>query len=165
MKQNATFDASFWIAFHRAGLLDLLLERYRLTYAPAVVAELREELPSGRAFWERARAGELVEAAPRVEAVRDFGPGERAAIDLALEHPEWVLLLDDQRPFRFAAARGLRVICSPVLVVALYEEGRLDAGDALGALVRLAALGTVSPHLIAAALAQLGAAHKAKEGD
>ena len=165
MKQNATFDASFWINFHRAGLLDLLLERYRLHYAPAVAAELREGFPSWRAFWDRVRSGELSDTAPRVDAVREFGPGERAAIDLALEQPEWVLLLDDQRPFRAASERGLRVICSPVLVVALYEEGRLDAGGALGALARLAALGTLSPHLIAAALTQLGTTHKAKEGD
>ena len=162
MKQNATFDASFWIHFHRAGLLQLLFERYRLHYAPAVAGELREGFPSGRAFWERVRSGELVETAPRLDAVREFGPGERAAINLALEHPEWVLLLDDQRPFRVAAERGLRVICSPVLVVAHYEEDRLEARGALGALARLAALGTVSPHLIAAALAQLGATHKAK---
>ena len=163
MKQNATFDASFWINAHRAGLVDLLTARYRLHYAPAVAVELREAFPSGRAFWARVRGGELAEAGAEREAVREFGAGERAAINLALEHPEWVLLLDDQRPFRAAAERGLRVICSPVLVVALYEEGRLDAAGAIAALARLAALGTVSPHLLAAALAQLGAAHKTRE--
>ena len=165
MKQNATFDASFWINVHRAGLAHLLGERYRLRYAPAVAGELREEFPSGRAFWARVRSGELAEAAPSGETVREFGAGERAAINLALEHPEWVLLLDDQRPFRHAADRGLRVICSPVLVVALYEEGRLDAAGAIAGLARLAALGTLSPHLIAAALAQLGATYRTKEGD
>ncbi len=148
---------------HRAGLADLLEERYRLRYAPAVAAELRQEFPSGRAFWTRVQGGELAEATPSGETVREAG--ERAAINLALEHPEWVLLLDDQRPFRHAAERGLRVICSPVLVVALYEEGRLDATGAIAALARLAALGTLSPHLLAAALAQLGASYTAKGED
>lgn len=147
-------------------MLDLLLERYALRYTPAVALELREEFPSGRAFWERVRGGELTEAIPRTEIVRDFGPGERASINLALERrdegQEWVLLLDDQRPFRAAAERGLRVICSPVLVVALHAEGRLDAQQALTSLARLAALGTVSPHLLAAALAQV--ATQTREG-
>ncbi len=140
-------------------MLDLLLERYALRYASAVARELREEFPSGRAFWERVRAGELAEAVVGTEVVREFGPGERAAINLALEHRDegWVLLLDDQRPFREAAERGLRVVCSPVLVVALHAEGRLDAQRALASLARLAALGTVSPHLLAAALAQIAA--------
>src|SRR5688500_6497294 len=102
------------------------MQWYRLAYAPEGAADLREEFPSGRAFWTRVRGGELAEAAPERERVRECGAGERAAIDLALERPEWVLLLDDQRPFRAAVERGLRVICSPVLVVALYEEGALD---------------------------------------
>jgi predicted nucleic acid-binding protein len=165
VKQNATFDASFWSNVHRAGLVDALLARYRLHYTPAMARELREEFPSGRAFWARVRGGELAERTPGVEAVRELGAGERAAINLAVQHPEWVLLLDDQRPFRAAAGRGLRVICSPVLVVALYEEGSLDAVGTLAALARLAALGTLSPHLLAAALAQLGAIFTAKEGD
>ena len=56
-------------------------------------------------------------------------------------------------------------MCSPVLVLALYEEGQLDAAGALAALARLAALGTLSPHLLASAVAQLGASDAALERD
>lgn len=167
MKHFASFDSSFWIHVHRAGLLALVLERYALRFAPVVASELRETFPSGRAFWECVRDGQITEVAPRLQTVQEFGPGERAAMNVALEHRDWLLLLDDQRPFRDATARGLRAICSPVLVVALYVEGRIGAQEALTSLARLAALGTVSPHLGAAALAQLGTVLRAarKEGD
>lgn len=156
MKQDATLDSSFWINVHRSGLLDYVLAEYVLHYAPEVAAELSPSFPSGQAFWHAARAGELSEAVPRRREVREFGPGERAAIDLALEHRDWVLLLDDYRPFQEAVRRGLRVLCSPTLIVSLFSANRLQAGDALASLARLAAIQTVSPHLLAAALAQIG---------
>ncbi|MDP2936474.1 MAG: hypothetical protein Q8O86_08290 [Dehalococcoidia bacterium] len=34
--------------------------------------------------------------------------------------------MDDRRPFREAMDLGLRVLCSPVLAVELYTDGRLD---------------------------------------
>jgi hypothetical protein len=163
VKQNATPDSSFWINAHRSGLLPYVLDRFRLHYAPAVGAELREEFSSGREFWRLAREGELVEASPELEEVRGFGRGEQAAINLSLEHRDWVLLIDDRRPFLEAERLGLRVLCTPVLVVDLYMEEKLDARQALEALARLAALQTVSPNLLAAALAHLGAAWKEQE--
>ena len=137
-----------------------MLERFRLHYAPAVAAEMREEFPSGRECWRLAREGVLIEAVPQIEEVRDFGPGEWAAINLALEHRDWVLLIDDRRPFLEAGRRGLRVLCTPVLAVELYSEGDLDAGQALGVLARLSALQTVSSDLLAPALAYMEAAWK-----
>jgi hypothetical protein len=58
---------------------------------------------------------------------------------------------------------GLRVLCTPVLVVDLCTEGKLDARQALAALARLAAMQTVSPNLLAAALAHLGIAWTKQE--
>jgi len=120
--------------------------------------------PSGREFLDSVKRGELVQASPSRLYLADFGPGERAVISLAIEHPDWVLLLDDVRPFREATTRGLSVVCTPVLTVALFREGMINAGEALHTLTRLAALQTVSPHLIAAALAQLGASLKDRGG-
>lgn len=155
MKQYASFDSSFWINAHRSGLLTYVLARCDLHYPPAVAAELREDFPSGRQFWALARQGVLSENAPRAAHIEEFGSGERAAIDLAVEHPNWVLLMDDERPFREATRLGLKVLCTPVLV-ALFSEGILTARQALLSLARLAALQTLSPKLLAAALAQLG---------
>lgn len=132
-----------------------MLERFMLHYPPAVGAELREEFASGREFWRLAREGTLIETAPRSDAVRTFGPGERSAINLVLEHRDWVLLVDDRRPLIDAQRRGLRTLCTPVLVATLFDEGRLGLSEALHALAGLAALQTVSPTLIAAAVGQV----------
>lgn len=156
VKQNATLDSSFWINAHRAGLSEYVLDRFTLWYPSAVAAELQPRFPSGAAFWANVEASGLSEANASREATSEYGPGERAAINVALEHRDWLLLMDDHRPYQEAARQSLRVLCTPVLVTMLLSEGVLDARSALAALARLAALQTVSPHLIAAALAQLG---------
>lgn len=164
VKQNATLDSSFWINAHRSGLVVCVTERFRLHYTPAVGAELREEFRSGREFWRLVREGVLPEVIPQLNEVKDFGPGERAAINVALEHRDWILLMDDRRPFLEAERRRLKVLCTPALVVDLYTVGKLDAARALRVLARLAAMQTVSPDLIAASLAHLGASSKEKGG-
>ena len=156
MKQNATLDSSFWINAHRSGLLPQLLERYALYYTPEVAAELRPSFASGRESWRLAQEGVLVEAPACLREVQSFGLGERSAINLALEHRDWILLMDDRRPLLEATRLGLRVLSSPVLALQLFSEGRLDATRTLQVLARLAALQTVSPDLLAAALAHLG---------
>jgi predicted nucleic acid-binding protein len=156
MKHTATLDTSFWVNVQRVGLLPYVQSRYRLCYAPDVAGEMSQTFASGREFWRLARGGLLTEVAAASQHVRDLGPGERAAIDLALEHPDWILLLDDQTPYQEAVQRELRVLCSPVLVAAMFSEGALDARRAMLVLARLAALQTVSPHLLAAAIAHVG---------
>lgn len=86
MKPDATIDASFWVHAHRSGLLPYVLDRFAVWYAPLVAAELSDRFPSGREFWRLAHAGLLQEATPQADHVQQFGPGERAAINLALEH-------------------------------------------------------------------------------
>jgi hypothetical protein len=125
---------------------------------------MSETLASGREFWRLARGGLLTEVAAAMELVAGLGPGERAAINLAVEHPDWILLLDDPKPYQEAVQRGLRVLCSPVLVAALFSEGALDIGRAMLILARLAALQTVSPHLLAAAIAHVGRAWTQPKG-
>jgi predicted nucleic acid-binding protein len=121
-----------------------------------VAAELVESFPSGREFWRLARGETLVEVAVTLSEVHEFGPGEREAINFALEHRERGVLMDDHRPLGEAAHLGLNVLCTPVLTVALATDGSISASEAVATLTRLAAMQTVSPTLISAALAQLG---------
>ena len=155
MKQSATLDSSFWINSHRAGLLPHVLQRFELQVATAVAIELSERFASGREFWHLLREGAIVQVRPRMSQVKEFGPGERAAINLALEHPDWILLMDDRRPLEGAQRMGLRAICTPVLVVDLFDGGQCDLARAAELLARLAAMQTVIPALITGALAQL----------
>jgi hypothetical protein len=158
VKQNATFDSSFWINAHRSGLLPYVLTAYALRYPPAVARELRIGFPSGSEFWRLVASGALEPIAPEREHLRDFGPGEREAIAVAAEHPEWLLFLDDVRPLQRAIGLGLRAVCSPLLTVALYVEGQIGDIDALQILHQLTRIQTVSPSLLAPALNQLAAA-------
>lgn len=125
-----------------------MVRRYALRQPAAVAAELPDRHPSGREFRRRAQAGELEEVNPQRDWVGRFGPGERAAISVALEHRQWTLLLDDVRAFEWAAGRGLRLRCTPLLVVDLYLEGAVPATEALRLLADLGRRRTLSQGLI-----------------
>ncbi|MGI8552523.1 MAG: hypothetical protein ACR2PL_17300 [Dehalococcoidia bacterium] len=141
-----------------------ILKAYDLWYTPAVAAELKDSFPSGQEFWRLATAGIVREIAPQTQQFREYGPGEQAPINVALEHRDWLLFLDDQRPLQAAAGSGLQVLCTPVLTVAFYVEGTLSAEQSLRVLARLAAIQTVSPTLLAVAVAQRGKAFEVREG-
>ncbi len=148
VRADAVFDASFWIHACGVGVLKYVLRRYALRYTPAVARELPERSPSGREFRRMVQVGELEEAVPRRDRVGIFGRGERESISLALEHRGWVLFLDDQRPYQHAAGLGLRVVCTPLLVVALFGERTITRRDAERHLDDLSGLETVHPDFI-----------------
>jgi predicted nucleic acid-binding protein len=163
VKQNATLDSSFWINAHRAGLLSNVLQRFSLSFAPAVAAELSRRFASGREFWRLVGEGVLTEANPQADLVKAFGSGERGAMNLALEHRDWILLVDDRRPLLEAQRLGLKTLCTPVLVVDLFDKEKWSLPEAVRALASLAAMRTVSPALLEAALAQLEVMRGRKE--
>lgn len=153
---DATFDSSFWVHAYRSGLLSHVLQRFRLHVPPDVETELQPTNPSAREFHRLRHAGVIDGVQPTSLSVREFGRGERAAINVAIEHPDWILLLDDYRPYRLVAAQDVAVLCTPLFAVMLFREGILDEPAVLRVLSELAAIETVSPHLLAAALAHLG---------
>lgn len=144
----AAFDTSFWVHAFGVGLLPMILQRYALWYAPAVALELPTSFASGREFRRLVKSGGLHQREPTGDQVGLFGPGERATINLVLEHPDWVLLLDDRRPFDWAEAHGIAAICSPLLVVDWFQEGTLELSAAEHLLAALTAPGTMSPVLL-----------------
>jgi len=104
-------------------------------------------------------SGVIEVVAPRQDRIGVFGPGERGAVSLALEHRDWALLLDDLRPFVHAATLGISVVCSPLLVVDLYEDRRVTAAEAHKLLGALAGRGTMSPRLLELARSRLSLLH------
>jgi predicted nucleic acid-binding protein len=156
VKQNATLDSSFWINAIAGGLIDHLLADFELCVVPAVARELTVTYPGGARLHQLIAEGRLTLRAPQRIALERFGPGEREAISMAIEHRDWILLIDDLRPFRAAADMGLAPVSTPAYAASLYSRRVLDEVGALTALARLAARGTVSPQLIALALTQIG---------
>ncbi|HEY7268223.1 MAG TPA: hypothetical protein VH951_00215 [Dehalococcoidia bacterium] len=118
---------------------------------------MKEEFASGREFWRLKRQDVIALTTPKADVVRAFGPGERAAMNLAMEYRDWVLLIDDWRPLREAQSLGLAVVSSPVFVCQLKSEDEISLREAVEALARLASLGTVRQGLISAAISQLAA--------
>ncbi len=148
VRQDATFDTSFWVNAFRAGLLPFVRERFALHYAPEVANELPATNPPGREFQRLVEAGELDEFRPSARLVVEFGVGERAAMNIALERPDWTLLLDDYRPYLMSVERRIQVVCSPLLAVTLYDEGAISEEQLATILDRLESIRTVSPRLI-----------------
>lgn len=162
---DAVFDTSFWINADRAGLLEDVLARFKVWYVPAVAAEINDNYASGRKFRRLVQDGTLTEIQPREQRIVDFGIGERIAISVAIEHPDWMLLIDDLRPSRVAGELGLNVITTPGFVATLFGDGHLDATQTLTRLGRLAGIQTVSPQLLAGALVQIDTLIRGKRGD
>jgi predicted nucleic acid-binding protein len=76
-----------------------------------------------------------------------FQVGENYAATLARKRG-YRLLIDDENPYHFAKANGLRVLGTPDFTVALYHQQRIEYNRAKGILVRSGA----ARHLKRAAL-------------
>jgi len=155
VKQNATLDSSFWIHSVVGGLVEQLLDDFAIHVTSAVAKELTQDYPSGARLHNLIREGAIHLAVPVTAGITRYGPGERAAINLAIKNTGWILLMDDRRPFRAAEELGLAPVASPVYAASLYRRGVLDEGGVLTVLARLSARSTVSPELIDLALAQI----------
>jgi hypothetical protein len=83
---------------------------------------------------------------------------ERAAMNLAAQYPDWVLFMDDMRPFRAAEALGLAPVSSPSYIASLFARQAIDRATALLMLARLAARSTLNAELIATGVSQIGQA-------
>lgn len=164
MKPEATFDTSFWINAHRVGLVPHVLRSFTLRYTAAVAGELRDRYPPGQEFWRLVNAGALEEVVPAAMRIREFGDGERAAISAIMEHPTWTLLMDDYRPYQMAVRMGMRVLCTPAVVINLFNERELNAIEARAVLEHLTRLKRLAPVLLLDANAWLDHAHALGDG-
>ena len=160
VKQNATLDSSFWVHASAAGLVERVLGEFDVTVAQAVADELPATYPSGARLQELIRSGRVLVRNAKSTPVGRFGPGERSAMNLAMEHRDWTLFIDDVRPFRAAEELGLSPVSSPAYAVSLYSRQVLDRAGVLEALARLAARSTLSPPLIDVALSQVASIAK-----
>ncbi len=111
---DAIVNTSPLVYLYRVGALDWLFKLFGEIWVPsAVVRELDEGRRRG---YDVPNAGDyawLVVVDPRSIPSEwltlDLGPGEIAAMALALENPVRIVLLDDARAREIAAAAGLQV--------------------------------------------------------
>lgn len=140
-KQNASLDASFWINIHKSDLTDHLSTYFNLFVTTTVIQEIEYIPPgltsltaSGQVFRQWRAAGQITEQDPS-QPVDWFHPGENAAIALAREHG-YLLLIDDQAPYHFSKAQGLRVAASADFIILLYADKFLSYDEAMARLAR-----------------------------
>jgi predicted nucleic acid-binding protein len=111
---DAICNTSPLLYLYRAGALSWLRELFGQVWLPgAVVEELREGQRRGYDVPDPKRYTWLAvvepQAMPSEWVALDLGPGELAAMALALENPDRVILLDDSLARRVAQAAGLEV--------------------------------------------------------
>lgn len=111
---EAISNTSPLLYLHRIGVLDWLPELFAEIWVPrAVILELKTGRSQGYAI-------PSLDAYPWLEIIEtnpppsewlslDLGPGELAAMSLALQHPDRIVLLDDALARRISQAAGLQV--------------------------------------------------------
>lgn len=111
---EAIADTSPLVYLFRIGVLDWLPKLFSEVWVPSAVAS---ELDEGhRRGYNVPRPGDCTwlqivdpRAIPSEWLTLDLGPGELAAMALALENPTCIVLLDDARARQIAQAAGLNV--------------------------------------------------------
>ena len=137
MRAGATFDSSFWVHSVYLELLDFILADFDLFCTAAVEKELGRQNPTSLRLRSLLANKSIQRATARSQKIKLYGDGERAAINLALER-ELLLLIDDWRPYEAARSAGVEVLNSPVYIVHLYQQRRMEFTKAVEAISRLA---------------------------
>lgn len=111
---KAIVNTSPLLYLYRIGVLDWLSQLFDQVWTPrAVVYELEEGQRKGYDVPNPSHYAwlQIVEprAIPSEWLTLDLGPGELATMALGLEHPDYIVLLDDARARKIAQAAGLNV--------------------------------------------------------
>jgi predicted nucleic acid-binding protein len=147
----ATFDSSFWVHAVYLDLVEFLLSDFELICTKVVETELGRDNPTSRRLKALLADKSIKRAEPRSEKIKLYGDGERAAINLALER-EFLLLIDDWRPYEAAQAAGVKVVNSLAYLIGLYEQRRIPLERVLQALAKTMRRGTLRPEWIQSAV-------------
>jgi predicted nucleic acid-binding protein len=142
--RDVVTNTSPLLYLHRLGRLDLLASLYGRVIVPtAVLDEMEEGRAHGHDVPSVGDAGWVTVARPRSEdllrLVTALGPGERAAIALAVERPGALLLLDDRLARKHAAMLAIDLAGTLAVLLRAKESGHLQSVRPL--VDRLEALG------------------------
>jgi len=129
---EAISNTSPLLYLHRAGVLEWIPRLFGGIWVPsAVVRELNEGRSRGydvpelnQCAWVR-----IVDppSIPSEWFALDLGPGELAAVSLALENPTLIVLLDDALARRIAQAAGLNVWGTLKILLEAKSQGLTES--------------------------------------
>lgn len=142
MKQNASFDTSFWINVCVGNTVAYVNEYFNLFTTNEVAEEIRYPLDilgiksqSTLLFNKWLNQDKITLQNPN-NPVSWFQSGENAAIALAIEQ-RYFILIDDANPYHRAKNAGLSVIGSSDFTVFLYDQDHITFEGAMGALQQM----------------------------
>lgn len=159
-KMIGILDSSFWSVSSRINLEAYAYDFFTrpLVCPPSVEQEIfpgasKLVYPHQQRFRVAVQDGRIATVADPVPVYHRFGPGEAAAIQLALDYhskgQDAILLINDFRPYTEAVAHlKLRVMSVPDLAFFLAAAGTRTKEAALNDLTQLASGNTTSPRLI-----------------
>ncbi|MBP6469104.1 MAG: DUF3368 domain-containing protein [Chloroflexi bacterium] len=129
---EAISNTSPLVYLHRIDALDWLPRLFATIWTPpAVVTELREDLVRGYNVPDPDHFSwlEVVEPkqVPSEWFALDLGPGEIAAMSLALENPSRTVILDDSLVRHVAQAAGLNVWGTLRIILEMKTQGHVQA--------------------------------------
>jgi predicted nucleic acid-binding protein len=133
---EAISNTSPLLYLHRGGVLRWLPQLFSEIWVPnAIVLELQEGRQRG---YDVPNPGDYPwlqviepQAVPSEWLTLDLGPGELAAMALALENPDRVVLLDDALARRIAQAAGLKVWGTLKVLLEAKAQGWTESIDPL----------------------------------
>lgn len=142
-------DTTVLIALGRIGRLGLLEKLWGAVTVPeAVYQEVANDLPGGKEIAEAVKSGWLQVGSVKDQAtvrllqtVGLLGKGESECIVLAKEIGARVILTDDKKARKTAAAGGIETTGTLGLLVQAVREGILTKEDALAAVESLSETG------------------------
>ncbi len=134
MVSLVVLDADFLSAFLKIEALPLVRNLYRvkeLFVPPAVYRELAVTNLFATLLaisWVRTMLppADCVEKLRQEESFSSLGAGEQESIALVLDHPEAILLINDNRARRIASSYGIQVVNIPAFLLACRLAGLLD---------------------------------------
>lgn len=139
MKQNASFDASFWINVCAGDIVTYVIDYFHLFTTDEVGREIRYPLDVlgiesySSALFNKWLNQNKIRLQNPSQPVSWFQSGENAAIALAIEQ-NYFLLIDDANPYHRAKNAGLKVVGSSDFTVFLYDREQITFESALESL-------------------------------
>lgn len=122
MQKIIIADTSCLILLDKIGELNILKELYReVVVTQEIVNEFNQSLPS----WFKVQNPTNKIYQKILEATLDTG--ESSAIALAIEQPESILILDDDKGRRYAEKLGIKVTGTLGVIISAKQIGRIKS--------------------------------------
>lgn len=136
MKQNASFDASFWINVCVGSIEAYVVDYFNLFTSAEVASEIRYPLDilsiqsKSALIFNQWVNKKIIRVQNPKQPVSWFQRGENTPIALAIEN-NYFLLIDDANPYHRAKQAGIKIVGTADFIVFLYDRNEITHENAV----------------------------------